>query len=377
MRILLSRISPGEIGGAELSAFDEVVVLNELGHEAILVTNLGYLKQRAKALGIKTYWFPWINRGFVPLRYFVFLLLLPFTLILAPILVWIIKPDIINPHSREDQNAFTLTRWIHKRPIVWSDPGDLRYQFEPDAKNPMRKFYSRIQKKAILKADHIKFLNPDDQTDMVKAIDKSLLEKSSSIPTSILYRYYDRNAEQQPHGHGVLIIGSMARLEENRGHKYIIEAIKQLKCPGKIEYWIINDGPYKSELEQMASGVDCIKFFPYTTELSSYFATFDIFVHAAENEGWGRVIKEAMYFGKPVIGSRIGGIKYQIEDGKTGLLFDVGDIKTLKKHLKKLINDKEYRLNLGKAAKAKAEADGDFVKIVEEQILPLYKKIIE
>jgi len=376
LKILVSRISPDVIGGAELSALDQVIVLNELGHDAVLVTNLIYLKQRAKALGIKTYWFPWINRGVVPLRYILFLLLLPLTFLLALILVRRIKPDIINPHSREDQNAFTLTKRFHKKPVVWKDPGDLRHQFEPDAKNPMRKFYSRVQRKAILRTDYIYFLNHEDQANMIKLTDKTLKERSSAVPSSILYRYYDRNADEKPHGHGVLVIGVLARLEENKGHKYIIEAVKGMKCPRKVEFWFINDGAYKPELEAMAEGIDCIKFRPFTTELSSYLATFDVLIHAAEAEGWGRVVKEAMYYGVPVVGSRVGGIKMQIEDGKTGLLFDVGDVKTLQKHLKKLINDKDYRLEIGKKAKIKADTDGDFVRIVEQRILPIYKSFL-
>ncbi len=41
------------------------------------------------------------------------------------------------------------------------------------------------------------------------------------------------------------------------------------------------------------------------------------------------VILEAMAMGKPVLGSRIGGIPEQGEDGKTGFLLEMGDKEAL------------------------------------------------
>src|SRR5437764_285980 len=39
-------------------------------------------------------------------------------------------------------------------------------------------------------------------------------------------------------------------------------------------------------------------------------------------EGFGLTVAEAMWKGRPVVASRIGGIQDQIEDGVTGLLLD-------------------------------------------------------
>ena len=62
---------------------------------------------------------------------------------------------------------------------------------------------------------------------------------------------------------------------------------------------------------------------------------------------------------------------------KTGLLFEVGNASELAEHLKKLIDDKHLRRKLGDNAKFKAEKDGDFVKIVEEKIVPIYERFID
>src|SRR5690606_23904333 len=97
----------------------------------------------------------------------------------------------------------------------------------------------------------------------------------------------------------------------------------------------------------------------------------------AEFEGWGRNVKEAMYFSLPVVGSDVGGIADQIDDGKTGLLFEPKNVNQLEKQLDKLIKDSKLRTKLGKAAHNKAVADGDYVDLVKNQILPIFKSALK
>ena len=55
-----------------------------------------------------------------------------------------------------------------------------------------------------------------------------------------------------------------------------------------------------------------------------------------------------MSFGKPVVGSNIGGIKNIIIDGKTGFLVDPLDIKGWKDKINLLVKNKDLRLKLGR-----------------------------
>ena len=374
MKILISRISPDVVGGAELSAFDQAVALKELGHTPLFVTNLPALRTRAQAEGIKTAWMPWINRGPIkPLRIAFFFLALPFLYLWAPLLALWFRPDVINPHSREDQNIFTFTKWLHGRPVVWKDAGDLRTHFAPGNDSLLRRRSQKEQIQALQQADYVYFLNEADRVNAAGVTGEWLEEKSTAIPASILYRYYDRSAERHAPDNK-LIVGTLGRLEQNKGLQYLIEAVKHSGCSDDVEYWLVGDGAYKPELRLMASSYPCIKFKPYTDNVSEYLNVFDILVHPAEIEGWGRIIKEGMYFGLPIIGSNVGGIALQIRHNKTGLLFEVGNASELAKHLEKLLDDKHLRRKLGDNARFKAEKDGDFLKIVEQEILPIYKQ---
>lgn len=66
-------------------------------------------------------------------------------------------------------------------------------------------------------------------------------------------------------------------------------------------------------------------------------------------------VLEAMAYGKPVVGSRMGGIPELVEDGKTGLLFDAGNVNELSSVLDRLMSSAELRRQLGMAGRQRAE----------------------
>jgi glycosyltransferase involved in cell wall biosynthesis len=69
------------------------------------------------------------------------------------------------------------------------------------------------------------------------------------------------------------------------------------------------------------------------------------------------VVLEAMALGKPVIGSRIGGIPEQVEDGVTGFLFQMGNVAELAEKMSILSQDKNMRQSFGCAARVKLEKE--------------------
>jgi glycosyltransferase involved in cell wall biosynthesis len=374
-KILISRISDGTRGGAEVSAFDQVKILHSMGCEVIYVTNMPDLKASAERLSIKTASLPWIQIGKSPFRYVLFWLLLPWFTVKSLWLVYRNKPDIINPHSREDQVVFTLTKHLHKRPVIWKDAGDLRHQIKSSRGNPFAAIYQKMVIKAAQKADHIYLLNKDDVQYLANALCDNAKNKLTNIPSSILYEDYDLNVRPQPRPDDKMIVGYAGRVSEIKGLEYLVEAAKIINRDD-VEYWIYgNGGEYKKELKKKSEGLN-FKFFDFTNEIPTFLNTFDIFVQTARQEGWGRNVKEAMYFGLPVVGSNSGGVAAQIEHEKTGLLFEPGNPKSLAEQLLRAIDSKELREKLGEAAQQKAQKDGDFRTIVEEQILPIYKKFL-
>jgi phosphatidylinositol alpha-1,6-mannosyltransferase len=68
-------------------------------------------------------------------------------------------------------------------------------------------------------------------------------------------------------------------------------------------------------------------------------------------EGFGIVFLEAGYFGKPVIGSRSGGIPDAIEDSKSGFLVNSQDSETWVNKIEFLIQNPEQAQKMGEFGK--------------------------
>lgn len=68
-------------------------------------------------------------------------------------------------------------------------------------------------------------------------------------------------------------------------------------------------------------------------------------------------VLEAMACGKPVVGSRMGGIPELVTDGETGLLFEAGNAAELGACIDRLISNPALRQRMGRAARVRAERD--------------------
>jgi trehalose synthase len=70
-------------------------------------------------------------------------------------------------------------------------------------------------------------------------------------------------------------------------------------------------------------------------------------------EGFGLTVAEAMWKGRPVVASRIGGIRDQIEDGSTGFLVDPRDLRTFGERVSGLLEDPHGAERMGEAAQTR------------------------
>jgi trehalose synthase len=77
-----------------------------------------------------------------------------------------------------------------------------------------------------------------------------------------------------------------------------------------------------------------------------------VVVQKSLNEGFGLTVTEAMWKGRPVLASAVGGIQDQIEDGVSGVLLkDPKDLEEFATRLRRLLDDPAWAQRLGEAAR--------------------------
>ena len=77
----------------------------------------------------------------------------------------------------------------------------------------------------------------------------------------------------------------------------------------------------------------------------------DVVVHKSLEEGFGLAVTEAMWKGRAVVASRVGGIPAQIVDGEAGVLVDPRDLDAVAERIDELVADPQRSRALGAAAR--------------------------
>jgi trehalose synthase len=76
----------------------------------------------------------------------------------------------------------------------------------------------------------------------------------------------------------------------------------------------------------------------------------DVVAQKSLAEGFGLTVAEAMWKGRPVVASDVGGIQGQIEDGRTGFLVDPNDLQAFGDRVNGLLQDPHGAERMGEAA---------------------------
>ena len=103
----------------------------------------------------------------------------------------------------------------------------------------------------------------------------------------------------------------------------------------------------------------------------------DVVAQKSLAEGFGLTVAEAMWKGRPVVASQIGGIREQIEDGHTGFLVDPRDLRTFGERVSELLDDPHGAERMGGAAQTRVRDLslgprhlGQYVELLERILSP-------
>ncbi len=170
----------------------------------------------------------------------------------------------------------------------------------------------------------------------------------------------------------------VGRIAEEKGIKTLIEATVELNL-SKLK--IVGNGPLFVKLIEYTRSIDknnLVEFVGYKNReeiINLYRHCKFVVVPSEWYEISGLIIFEAFSCGKPVIGSRIGGIPEIVKDTERGLVFEMGNKKDLSAAIKYLINNPDLAVEMGKNAKAYVEREHRS-EIHYEKLLNIYEKAI-
>jgi len=155
---------------------------------------------------------------------------------------------------------------------------------------------------------------------------------------------------------GELLILSMARLAEDKGLEYLIEAAALLKRTAlRFRVLIAGEGPVRSHLEQLARNLnvtDRVIFLGFREDVGDLLAAADLIVLPSLREGLSLALLEAMAAGKPIIAASIGSHLEVASHSDVARLVPPADAQALSRAILQVAGDPALIIRLGMNARS-------------------------
>jgi glycosyltransferase involved in cell wall biosynthesis len=220
-----------------------------------------------------------------------------------------------------------------------------------------------IETMAIHEADRVIAECPQDKSDLMKYY-SAPSEKIDMVPCGFSpFEFFPIGKKRARSLLGLdpseKILLQLGRMVPRKGVDTVVQSLSFLKqksiqsrlviVGGESDLPDVNVTPEIGRLQKIAKeqGVlDSVTFAGRKNRdmLKYYYSAADIFITTPWYEPFGITPLESMACGTPVIGSKVGGIKYSVEDGKTGLLVPPKNAEALAEAIGKLLTN-EARLS--------------------------------
>jgi N-acetyl-alpha-D-glucosaminyl L-malate synthase BshA len=140
----------------------------------------------------------------------------------------------------------------------------------------------------------------------------------------------------------------------------VVRVFARVRAARPARLRLVGDGPERATVEALARelGVAAdVDFLGERDDLPAALADAAVFLLPSETESFGLAALEALACGVPVVASRTGGVPEVVPDGEVGFLHAVGDCDAMAASTLRLLEDPALRARLGRAARARAEAE--------------------
>ena len=302
-----------------------------------------------------------------------------------------LKPDVVHTHSAKAgilgrfAGYSVKAEWDKNLPVVVHTIHGLA--FHPYQNQMLNKFYIAVEKMTGKRTDY--FISvADAMTKQAQAAgigtDKPFVTAYSAIEEdAFLNPIAEQERKEFRHKYGIaddaVVLVTVARLFELKGHDYIIESAKELSKRFDNAVWLfVGDGNlsenYKEQVRELglAEKVKFTGLLP-PSMIPLAIQSSDILVHCSLREGLARTLPQAMLCSRPAISFDVDGAREVVND-ETGRLIEPENVEQLIDACAELIESKELREQLGLAGREFVKekfAPDTMVNTIEE----VYRKI--
>lgn len=228
------------------------------------------------------------------------------------------KPDVIHSHRLKENMLAGICSIITGTPSVRSVHGDSEHGYPRFSVKAVIVWLdvilgAYVQKRVVSVSEDLKLkLARKFSANHIDVIQNGIDVDSVESIAAIALEY------------GKTRIGIVGRLTPVKRIDLFIEMAKQILDSGnddEIAFYIIGDGPLRSQLEQQAKQFQQnILFLGHVESAVSYLKSLDYIVMCSDHEGTPMTLLEAMCCKVPIIAHDVGGLRELLNEGECGTL---------------------------------------------------------
>lgn len=242
--------------------------------------------------------------------------------------------------------------WIWRCHIDLSDP-------HPELWDFLKRFILRYDMVIVSSEKYMKEDLPVIQRIISPAIDP-LTHKNKDLPNKTIAKFIERAGipNSKP------VITQVSRMDPWKDPEGLLEVFEQVRkkvdCRLVYCYNLASDDPEGMEIyervyekaKDLAKNDDVIFVLGNNDILVNALQRFSsVVVQNSTKEGFCLAVTEALWKGKPVVGTNVGGIPTQIEDGENGFLVEPRDRNAMSDRIIEILKNKSLEKKMGKKAR--------------------------
>jgi len=362
--ILLIRNSWG-FGGAENYPLNLSTSLQKYGYRPLVITRVPELIAKCQNRHIDYKKGLWNRRQNWTRTYY---LVGPIVTLWYIYIIFRYKINIVHPQGRDDFIFATQAAWLCRKPIVWTDHGDLKYIMKKETPKRLRRLILKNANRtsaviAVSNSEHAEILAACPEFPKLQTIYNGVF-----IPTDI--NPIKRSKDS-------LVIVSTSRLIDSKGIRELLEGFSKIQVDLRKNavLWLVGTGNDEIEYEKIVKKLgikDLVIFWGFQENVADFLESADIFIHPSYHEAFSLSIIEACMAGLPVVATNAGG-NGEIVDDSNGILVRPRDPGAITQALNHLLMDRSKRILLGNNSGQKARSSFNFDKIVRDQVIKIYE----
>ncbi len=209
-----------------------------------------------------------------------------------------------------------------------------------------------------------------------QAVADAVIRRGTRNPVSVVYNGFDipkwrAEASQRSYRaeagipREAWVVGMVAQPVFWKRHDLFLEAARRIGGERPDAHFVLAAGDrfgdgglflqrLRDQITQSGIG-DRIHLLDWRDDIAVVMDAFDVLLHPAEGEPFGRVLVEAMALGKPVVAVRSGGPIEILRHGREGFLVSAGDVAGMVESVLLLARSEELRVRMAESCRRRAE----------------------